>query len=216
MRIIDAVSCVCVALRLAVSAVSPARADMIVTEGVQPWHLCATCHNLDGISAMPRFPKLAGQRPLYIIKQVRDFGEGRRSNDGGQMQAIASEIGDEDLAETARYFAGLPPPPPLASLATDGVKWLRGATLYSEGDAAANIPRCASCHEDAAPGLPQGPFLSAQHADYLTKQLRDWRVGARANSDQMPAIAAKLSDQDIEALALFLATKPRAAVTDGQ
>jgi cytochrome c553 len=216
MRIIEAAWRACVALSVVLSAVSSARGDMIVTEGVKPWHLCATCHNLDGISPMPRFPKLAGQRPLYIIKQVRDFGEGRRSNDGGQMQTIASEIGDEDLAKTASYFASLPPPPPAASLATDGAEWRRGATLYFEGDPGSKIPHCASCHENAAPGLPQGPFLSAQHAAYLTKQLRDWRAGARANSDEMPAIAAKLSDQDIEALALFLATKPRAAVTDGQ
>src|SRR5215813_203209 len=44
------------------SAVSLAYADIIVTEGMQPWYLCATCHSLDGISAMARFPKLAGQR----------------------------------------------------------------------------------------------------------------------------------------------------------
>jgi cytochrome c553 len=186
---------------------------MIVTEGVKPWHICAACHSLDGISAMARFPKLAGQRPLYIIKQVRDFGEGRRSNDGGQMQAIASEIGDDELAKTASYFASLPPPPPDASLTTNDAGWRRGATLYKDGDARAGIPRCASCHADAAAGLPQGPFLSAQHRAYLAKQLRDWRAGARANNDQMPAIAAKLSDQDIDALATFLATEPRAGVT---
>jgi cytochrome c553 len=32
---------------------------------------------------MARFPKLAGQRPAYIVKQVRDFRDGQRSNDGG-------------------------------------------------------------------------------------------------------------------------------------
>jgi cytochrome c553 len=73
----------CVALIVAGSVVSLARADMIVTEGVQPWHLCATCHGLDGISAMARFPKLAGQRPAYIVKEVRDFRDGQRSNVGG-------------------------------------------------------------------------------------------------------------------------------------
>src|SRR5262249_39938588 len=73
------------------SATSLARADMIVTEGMQPWETCAECHNLDGISVMARFPKLAGQRPDYIAKQVRDFRDGRRRNDGGQMAAIAAE-----------------------------------------------------------------------------------------------------------------------------
>src|SRR5215472_15937495 len=82
-----------VTLIAAWSAVSLAYADIIVTEGMQPWDLCATCHSLDGISAMARFPKLAGQRAAYIVKQVRDFRDGRRSNDGGQMQASASDIG---------------------------------------------------------------------------------------------------------------------------
>jgi cytochrome c553 len=199
----------CVALIVAGSIVSLAPADMIVTENVQPWHLCATCHGLDGISAMARFPKLAGQRPAYIVKQVRDFRDGQRSNDGGQMQATASEITDDDLAKTASYFAGLPPPPPDGSLAKSSIEWRRGATLYQDGDASANIPRCAACHEDTAAGHPQGPFLSAQHAAYLAKQLRDWRAGVRANGEQMPPIAAKLSDQDIDALATFLATTPR-------
>src|SRR5256885_14219431 len=99
----------CVASIVAGSAISLARADIIVTEGVQPWHLCATCHSLDGISAMARFPKLAGQRAAYIVKQVRDFRDGRRSNDGGQMQASASDIVDDDLAKAAAYFASLPP-----------------------------------------------------------------------------------------------------------
>jgi cytochrome c553 len=183
---------------------------MIVTDGVEPWHICAACHSLDGIGVMSRFPKLAGQRPLYIIKQVRDFAEARRTNDGGQMQAIASEIDSNDLARVANYFASLPPPPPI--IVTDAVEWRRGAALYQNGEPGVGIPRCASCHEDAAPGLPQGPFLSAQHAAYLRKQLRDWRAGARANSEHMPGIAARLSNQDIDALAAFLATKPRAGI----
>jgi cytochrome c553 len=198
------------------SAVSLAHADIIVTEGVQPWHLCATCHSLDGISAMARFPKLAGQRAAYIVKQVRDFRDGRRSNDGGQMQASASDIDDNDLAKTAAYFAGLPPPPP-DDLLADRAEARRGATLYQDGDAAAGIPRCRSCHDDAKPGHPQGPFLMAQHAGYLAKQLHDWRAGARMNDarEEMPAIAAKLSDQDIAAVAAFLASQQRSR-TDGK
>ena len=189
--------------------VSLARADMIVTDGMQPWETCAACHSLDGISVMARFPKLARQRPDYIAKQVRDFRDGRRGNDGGQMVAIASEIGDDELAKTSAYFAGLSAPPPDASLATETSEWQRGATLYRDGDGAAGIARCRSCHDEAEADRPRGPFLKAQHAAYLAKQLRDWRAGARTNGAEMPAIAAKLSDQDIAALATFLASQPR-------
>ena len=127
-----------------------ARADMIVTAGMQPWESCASCHSLDGISVMARFPKLAGQRPDYIAKQVRDFRDGRRRNDGGQMVATASDIGDDELAKTAAYFAGLPAPPPDSSLATETAEWRRGAALYRDGDTAAGIAPCSSCHDDAA------------------------------------------------------------------
>jgi len=193
------------------STASLARADMIVTEGMQPWETCAECHNLDGISVMARFPKLAGQRLGYIAKQVRDIRDGRRRNDGGQMAAIAGEVDDDDLAKSAAYFAGLPPPPPDASLATDSEEWRRGAALYRDGDAASGIVRCSSCHDDAESKRPDAPLLKAQHAAYLAKQLRDWRSGERNNdlSQTMPAVASKLSDRDISALATFLASQPR-------
>jgi cytochrome c553 len=195
----------------------PAQADMIVTEGMQPWEHCAECHNLDGISVMAKFPKLAGQRPDYIRKQVRDFSHRRRSNDGGQMQAVASDISDEDLARAADYFGGLAPPPPDASMAKGSAEWQRGAALYRDGDAKAGIERCRSCHESAERDHPQGPYLTAQHSAYLAKQLRDWRSGARTNdpSHAMPALAAKLSEEDISALAAFLASAPRQSAEPG-
>jgi cytochrome c553 len=197
---------------------SLAHADMIVTDGMQPWETCAECHNLDGISAMPKFPKLAGQRPAYIAKQVRDFRDGRRSNDGGQMQAIAGEIDDVNLAKSAAYFAGLPAPPPDASQPIDSEDWRRGAAIYRDGDGAAGIVGCSSCHDDADSQRTDTPLLKAQHAAYLAKQLRDWRSAARQNDTTliMPAIAARLSDRDIAALAAFLASQPRVRSNVGQ
>jgi cytochrome c553 len=193
------------------STISSAHADMLITEGMQPWETCAECHSLDGISAMPRFPKLAGQRADYIVKQVRDFREGRRQNDGGQMSAIAGEINDKDLAKSAVYFSDLPAPPPDTSLPTDSEEWKRGAALFSNGDEAAGIIKCGSCHDDADSRQTDAPLLKAQHAGYLAKQLRDWRSGERRNdvSKTMPTIAAKLTDRDIAALAAFLASQPR-------
>jgi cytochrome c553 len=193
------------------STISSAHADMLITEGMQPWETCAECHSLDGISAMPRFPKLAGQRADYIVKQVRDFREGRRQNDGGQMSAIAGEINDKDLAKPAVYFSDLPAPPPDTSLPTDSEEWKRGAALFSNGDEAAGIIKCGSCHDDADSRQTDAPLLKAQHAGYLAKQLRDWRSGERRNdvSKTMPTIAAKLTDRDIAALAAFLASQPR-------
>ena len=200
-----------IVLIAAASTIPVARADMLITDGMQPWETCAECHSLDGISATARFPKLAGQRPGYIAKQVRDFSEGRRHNDGGQMASVAGEIDDKDLAKAADYFGGLPAPPPDASLAAESEEWRRGAALYREGEPASGITQCSECHDDAEPGRTDAPLLKAQHAAYLAKQLHDWRSGGRQNdvSQIMPTIAAKLSDRDISALATFLASQPR-------
>jgi cytochrome c553 len=199
-----------VVLAIALPA-SFANADMLITEGMQPWESCAECHNLDGVSATARFPKLAGQSADYIVKQVNDFGAGRRRNDGGQMFAIAGDIDDKDLAKSAAYFSELPAPPPDRSVATDSEEWKRGAALFQDGDDVARIIKCRACHDDPEAKWSDMPFLKAQHAAYLAKQLRDWRSGERRNdvSASMPAIAARLSDQDIAALATFLASQPR-------
>jgi cytochrome c553 len=200
-----------VLLAIVGSAISLAHADTLVTDATQPWEACAECHSLDGISAMARFPKLAGQRPQYIVKQVRDFRDGRRQNDSGQMTATASDTSDEALARSAAYFASLPPPPPDASLATDTDTWRRGADLYENGDPASGIAKCSACHDGAPAERPDVPLIKAQHAAYLAKELRDWRSGERQNdaSQAMPGVAAKLSDEDISALAVFLASQPR-------
>jgi cytochrome c553 len=197
---------------------SLARADLIVTTGMQPWETCASCHSLDGISAMARFPKLAGQSADYIAKQVRDFRDGRRRNDGGQMAAIAGDIDDENLAKSAAYFAGLTPPPPDASQPAGSEDSKRGAALYRDGDGDAGIAKCSTCHDGADSPRTGAPLLAAQHAAYLEKQLRDWRSGARNNdlNQLMPAIAAKLTDRDIAALAAFLAAQPRSRPNVGQ
>ena len=203
--------CMTMALIGLASIVSLARADTVVADGMQPWEACAECHSLDGISVMARFPKLAGQRPDYIAKQVRDFREGRRRNDRGQMATVAGEIDDEALAKSAAYFAGLPAPPPDTSLTAESEEWRRGAAIYRDGEAASGIVKCSSCHDDPQSKRPDAPLLKAQHAAYLAKQLSDWRSGERNNdfSQTMPAIAAKLSDRDISALATFLASQPR-------
>src|SRR5258708_21942821 len=83
------------------STILSARADMILTDGMQPWETCAECHGLDGISVMARFPKVAGQRFGYIAKQVRDIRDGRRRKDRGPMAAIAGELYDTDPSKSA-------------------------------------------------------------------------------------------------------------------
>lgn len=176
-----------------------ANADMIDTAGMEPWEVCGLCHGLDGLSATAKFPRLAAQNPDYIAKQLLDFRDGRRENDGGQMRDIASEVAPDDIPAIAAWFASQQPPAPDASTADAE----RGQALYAEKD-------CASCHEGRPEGLAP-PQLQAQHARYLTKQLLDFRDGARTNDPDgvMQAVAEELADDEIEALADYLAASPR-------
>ena len=187
----------------------PARAGMIDESGLKPWENCALCHSLDGVSRMAKFPKLAGQMPAYIEKQIWDFRAAKRTNDGEQMQGMAGLIAEKDIPVVARYFADLPPPPP-ADPPPDGDR-KAGRALYLTGDAVRGLPACASCHGKDNAATAGAPRLEAQHADYVVKQLMDFRSGDRANDPGgvMAGVAAKLSDADIRAVGGYLAATIR-------
>ena len=196
-----------VAALCAALGVSGSHADMIDTSGMQPWEVCGLCHGLDGISAVAKFPKLAGQRAAYIAKQFRDFHDGRRGNDGGQMEAITTEIDPALLPEVAAYFAALPAPPPVAD---KGPGYDLGKALFGEGRD--GVRACSDCHDPGvdSPGF-LAPWLEAQHRNYLVKQLADFASGARDNDPDgsMRTIAAALQPAEREALADFLAATAR-------
>jgi cytochrome c553 len=69
---------------------------------------------------------------------------------------------------------------------------------------------CAACHgEDGNSATPDYPKLAGQHQDYLAKALRDYKSGLRKNPI-MAGFASGLSRQDIENLAAYYASLPRA------
>lgn len=187
-----------------------AHADMIDTSSMKPWEVCALCHNLNGISRMAKFPKLAGQKAAYIEKQLNDFRNAKRTNDGGAMAAIvADELDPKNIPVVAKYFSSLPPPPPTAP--EDGMDLSAAEALFTKGAAERGIPACASCHVEQNKKLPLAPRITAQHEGYIAKQLRDFRAQDRGNDDGsvMHNIAKELSDEEIDTLAVFVAAQPR-------
>lgn len=193
-------------LMAALLAVSwrPAGADMIDESSLEPWEGCALCHSLDGVSRMPKFPKLAGQEAAYIVKQLGDFRAGRRDNDGDQMQAMAGVLAPEAVEVVARYFAQLPPPPPGAR--AKGAAAAAAQLLVAAGDPARAVPACLSCHAADRVAASRAPRLEAQHAAYLEKQLMDFKDGWRRNDagGAMRKVAAALTTEEIEGLAAYL------------
>jgi len=69
--------------------------------------VCAACHNLDGISTVPEYPKLAGQYPDYLAKALRDYKSGARKN--AIMAGMSAGLSAADIENVAAYFASLPP-----------------------------------------------------------------------------------------------------------
>ena len=65
--------------------------------------MCAGCHGEDGNSAMPGFPKLAGQHPGYLVKQLQAFKEGRRM--APMMAPLALGLEDADMQDLAAFYA---------------------------------------------------------------------------------------------------------------
>ena len=66
--------------------------------------VCASCHGADGNSGSPENPKLAGQHPEYLVKQLMEFKAGKRKN--AIMQGFASTLSDDDMRNIAFWAAG--------------------------------------------------------------------------------------------------------------
>ena len=67
--------------------------------------MCAACHGAAGISAVPMYPNLAGQKEAYLAKQLKDFKSGKRQDP--VMAPMAKMLSDEDLVNIAAYYASL-------------------------------------------------------------------------------------------------------------
>jgi len=67
--------------------------------------MCAACHGSAGISAIPMYPNLAGQKEAYIVKQLKDFKSGARKDP--VMAPMAAGLSDADVANVAAYFSSL-------------------------------------------------------------------------------------------------------------
>ena len=66
---------------------------------------CAACHGADGISKVPTFPNLKGQKDAYLVKQLKAFRDGKRKDPS--MNGLAKPLTDADIDNLAAYFSTL-------------------------------------------------------------------------------------------------------------
>jgi cytochrome c553 len=83
-----------------------------------------------------------------------------------------------------------------------------GEALYSNGDASRGVTACLTCHgPKGQSAVSTWPKLSAQHAAYTAKQLKNFKEGTRANPVMM-GMAATLTEQDMNNISAYLAAQP--------
>lgn len=69
--------------------------------------MCAACHGTNGISQIPMYPNLAGQKEMYLAAQMKAFRDGQRKN--MMMAPMVANLSDDDIANLAAYYAKLDP-----------------------------------------------------------------------------------------------------------
>ena len=185
----------------AANAAEPVKGD--AAAGQAKTAVCGACHNPDGNSMAPNFPKLAGQGEKYLEKQLHDIKSGKRTV--LEMTGMLTAFNDQDLADIAAYFSSQK-----GSVGAADPKLVeRGRALFNGGDVEKGLPACTGCHSPNGAGIALAgfPHLGGQHASYVAKQLTDFREGNRTNDGDattMRTIAAKLSNKDIEALSSYI------------
>lgn len=170
--------------------------------------VCAACHGPDGNSPLSANPKIAGQIPEYLEKQLRDFKavDGKpAARPSAIMSGMVAGLSAEDMRNLAAYY-GAKELQPEAAKNQELIEL--GQQIYRAGIMEKGVPACAGCHGATGEGIPsQYPRLSGQFAEYTEAQLKAFRSGERANdpNGMMTTTAAKLSDREISAVADYIA-----------
>jgi cytochrome c553 len=195
-------ACACVGAAEPAGAPDLSKGQSIVIQ------ICAACHGLDGNSTGPANPKLAGQISDYLQKQLTNYKaeQGKKAErENPVMGGMAASLSPEDMRSVAAYY-GRQQLKPGAAKNKDTLAL--GQKIWRAGDASKGLPACAACHGAAGTGTPsQYPRLAGQFEEYTEAQLKAFRSGERANDVNrvMRAIAVKMSDLDIRAVADFTA-----------
>ncbi|MGR5176006.1 c-type cytochrome [Vibrio parahaemolyticus] len=93
---------------LAASLLSGAAMAADVAAGKAKAAVCAACHGADGVAVIPGYPNLKGQNEQYLVTSIKAYKNKQRNGGlAAVMQAQASMLSDEDIANVAAYYASL-------------------------------------------------------------------------------------------------------------
>lgn len=149
--------------------------------GAAQYAVCAACHGPagEGLQAL-NAPKIAGQEPWYLRRQLQNYKAGLRGvhdDDifGKQMAPMAATlINDAAIDNVIAHIQTFPDSPAPVTIEGDAA---RGEKLYVV---------CAYCHGKGAQGIQMinAPRMAGMTDWYLANQLKNFREGIRGGHAQ--------------------------------
>ena len=180
----------------------PAKGQAIATQ------VCVACHSADGNSVAPANPKIAGQFPDYLHKQLVNFKPqaGKKAErENAVMAGMVANLSPDDMKNLAAFYGSQKLKP---AAAKDKALAAAGQKLWRGGNAATGVPACAGCHGPDGAGIPaQYPRIAGQYAEYIEAQLKLFQGGQRANdtNGMMRGVAARMTEKEMKAVAEYAA-----------
>lgn len=140
-------------------------------------------------------PVIWGQTLGYLYLQLRDYKRETRKNE--QMSAVVENMERDDMLALAEYFSKQDWPDLRQPAASDAARATALRANVSIG--------CTGCHLDQYQGTGTVPRLAGQRREYLAQTMLDFRTRARGNNPGMSDLMNVASEQDLAALAEYLA-----------
>lgn len=178
--------------RLLAAQNDPKLGESLFKTGRKVAAFCANCHGEGGNSPKPDTPNLAGQNPVYLLEQLRQFSDGRRRNEfmEGMIKAMAA---DEKVGMVLFYAAQ----PVTHKPASKPALVARGKDFFNK--------TCFRCHGEDGRGGDKFARIAGQQSEYLSVTLKRYRAGLGVRSDPLMAANTKLmTDADIEAVVAYI------------
>jgi cytochrome c553 len=173
------------------AASSPARTDTLEEKA----QMCGGCHGENGVPQEKTTPIIWGQHQGYLYLNLRDYKRGDRKDD--QMTPVVDLLEREDMMALAEYFSKK--------------KWPALGQPAAPRDVAVRAQRangsvgCTGCHQDSYLGEGTQPRLAGQAREYLLQSMLDFRTRKRGNNPGMSDLMLATSEDDLKALAEYLA-----------
>jgi cytochrome c553 len=163
----------------------------------QKAQICAACHGAKGVPIDKSYPVIWGQHAGYIFFELRDFKSGARKNP--LMAPIVASLSHDDMMALATYFATKAWPDLGQKSASDADALVAERANGSIG--------CTGCHLGNYQGASTVPRLAGQNRDYLLKEMKDFRSGARGNNPGMTDLMKATPAAAFAPIANYLAGK---------